>query len=179
VGIPELEVLDTAFVGMFGKSCGMLFGGDSFGQEELGDDSPTSPTPSVQPSRKVMPMLAAAKSGSVFQSVSAVTIKLKHRGHSVVAVTDCQLLELDPKHYFAVFNSCPTALMPQTMGAMAALKVPGALRSPLQLAWIRNFMSQQRFLSQLPADSIDQLSKTVSIKCFNKGEYGALCDRRK
>lgn len=97
---------------------------------------------------------------------------LAPREYSVVALTDCQILELSAPEYFEIFSKCPARLMPQGTGAIAALKSPPSTRTPLQLEWIKNFMSQQRFLSQLPADSITELAHTVTLRSYSKGEYG-------
>ena len=164
---------------LFGKQSGSLFQGDSFGQDELVDDSASSPTALTrnkrQQSKRNSNLIGKAQSTSLQQFPQGILApsKFKPRENTVIAVTDCQLLELDARNYFTVFNSCPTALMPQTKGALEALKMPTEARSELQLGWIRNFMSQQRFLSQLPTDSIEKLAKTVTVKTLNKGEYGA------
>lgn len=153
---------------IYGPELGRLFPGDSFGQEELVAEKNDAPT--AKHTRR--------SSNALIGGSSRGKHEIKQRQYSVVAVTAVQVLELDTYGFYSVLETCPAALMPQMTGALMALKTAPGLRSDLQLSWIRSFMGQQRFLSQVPSDSIDKLAHTVTLQEYAKGEFGtnsALC----
>ncbi len=164
----------AAYANMFGVCDGTLFSGDGFGQEELTAADPVGDTgrPGKTASKRNILLIGGDSSLALpIIPPPETAAPVQPRRYSAVALAECQILQITASEYRSIFRICPCALMPQTTGAVIALREPPEARTDLQLTWIRAMMHQQKILSQLPPESIERLATTLTLRTHSKGEH--------